>query len=89
MRGSARPCPRPRPGATSAEYLPASIAVVAIGEARWSAAFANVPGLWGASLLFFLIVAMLNTYGLDACIRLVMLFLIIIAVTAVAGGRKR
>jgi ribose transport system permease protein len=72
-----------------AEYLLASIAVVVIGGTSVVGGFANVPGLWGASLLLFLIVAMLNTYGLGAGIRLVMTGLIIIAVIAVAGGRKR
>jgi ribose transport system permease protein len=72
-----------------AEYLLASIAVVVIGGTSVVGGFANVPGLWGASLLLFLIVAMLNTYGLGAGLRLVLTGLIIIAVIAVAGGRRR
>jgi ribose transport system permease protein len=39
-------------------------------------------------MFLFLIVAMLNTYGLGAGIRLVLTGLIIITVIAVAGGRK-
>jgi ribose transport system permease protein len=70
------------------EYLLASIAVVVIGGTSVAGGFANVPGLWGASMFLFLIVAMLNTYGLGAGIRLVLTGLIIITVIAVAGGRK-
>jgi len=71
-----------------AEYLLASIAVVVIGGTSVAGGFANVPGLWGAALFLFLIVAMLNTYGLGAGIRLVMTGLIIIGVIALAGGKK-
>lgn len=70
------------------EYLLASIAVVVIGGTSVAGGFANLPGLWGASLFLFLIVTMLNTYGLGAGIRYVLTGLIIIAVITAAGGRK-
>ena len=47
-----------------AEYLLSSIAVVVIGGTSVSGGFANVPGLWGAAMFLFLLVTMLNTYGL-------------------------
>ena len=54
------------------DYLLASIAVVVIGGTSVAGGFANVPGLWGAALFLFLLVAMLNTYGFGAGIRLVL-----------------
>lgn len=70
------------------EYLLASIAVVVIGGTSVAGGFANLPGLWGAALLLFLLVTMLNTYGFGAGVRLVLTGLIIIAVITAAGGRK-
>jgi ribose transport system permease protein len=70
------------------EYLLSSIAVVVIGGTSVAGGFANVPGLWGASLFLFLLVTMLNTMGLGAGIRLVLTGLIIIGVIVAAGGRQ-
>ncbi|ENN85593.1 putative permease component of ABC transporter [Rhizobium freirei PRF 81] len=70
-----------------AEYLLMSIAVVIIGGTAVAGGDSNVPGIWGASLLMFLVVSMLNTYGFGAGSRLVLTGLIIIAVILVAGGR--
>ncbi len=70
------------------EYLLSSIAVVVIGGTSVAGGFANIPGLWGASLFLFLLVTMLNTFGLGAGVRLVLTGLIIIAVIVVAGGQK-
>lgn len=69
------------------EYLLMSIAVVVIGGTSVAGGNSNVPGIWGASLFMFLVVSMLNTYGLGAGIRLVMTGLIIISVIIVASGR--
>ena len=71
-----------------AEYLLASIAVVVIGGTSVAGGFANLPGLWGAAMLLFLLVTMLNTYGFGAGIRLVLTGVIIIAVITIASGRK-
>ena len=70
------------------EYLLASIAVVVIGGTSVAGGFANVPGLWAAALFLFLVVTMLNTYGLGAGIRYLLTGLIIIAVIVAAGGRS-
>lgn len=70
-----------------AEYLLMSIAVVVIGGTAVAGGNSNVPGIWGASLFMFLVVSMLNTYGLGAGIRLIMTGLIIISVIIVASGR--
>lgn len=71
-----------------AEYLLMSIAVVVIGGTSVAGGDSNVPGIWGASLFMFLVVSMLNTYGLGAGIRLIMTGLIIISVIMLAGGRR-
>jgi len=71
------------------EYLLASIAVVVIGGTSVAGGFANLPGLWGAAMLLFLLVTMLNTYGFGAGIRLVLTGVIIIAVITLASGRGR
>lgn len=70
------------------EYLLSSIAVVVIGGTSVAGGFANVPGLWGASLFLFLLVTMLNTFGAGAGIRLVLTGLIIIGVIVAASGGK-
>jgi ribose transport system permease protein len=72
-----------------AEYLLTSIAVVVIGGSSVAGGQSNVPGIWGASLFLFLLVTMLNTYGLGAGVRLILTGLIIIAVIVAAGGRMR
>ena len=70
------------------EYLLMSIAVVVIGGTAVAGGDSNVPGIWGASLFMFLVVSMLNTYGLGAGVRLIMTGTIIIIVILVASGRK-
>ncbi|MDF1775402.1 MAG: ABC transporter permease [Rhizobiaceae bacterium] len=70
------------------EYLLTSIAVVVIGGSSVAGGNSNVPGIWGASLFLFLVVSMLNTFGVGAGVRLIMTGLIIIAVITLAGGRK-
>lgn len=71
-----------------AEYLLASIAVVVIGGTSVAGGFANLPGIWGAALFMFLLVTMLNTFGLSAGIRLLLTGLIIVGVITLAGGRR-
>lgn len=70
------------------EYLMISITVVVIGGTAVAGGDSNVPGIWGASLFMFLVVSMLNTYGLGAGVRLIMTGLIIIGVILVASGRQ-
>jgi ribose transport system permease protein len=70
------------------EYLLMSIAVVVIGGTAVAGGDSNVPGIWGAALFMFLVVSMLNTYGLGAGVRLIMTGVIIIMVILVASGRK-
>lgn len=71
-----------------AEFLLMSIAVVVIGGTAVSGGDSNVPGIWGASLFMFLVVSMLNTYGVSAGYRLIMTGLIITGIIIVAGGRR-
>lgn len=70
------------------EYLLASIAVVVIGGSSVAGGDSNVPGIWGASLFLYLLVTMLNTFGVGAGIRLVATGVIIIAVITIAGGKR-
>jgi ribose transport system permease protein len=70
------------------EYLLASIAVVVIGGSSVAGGASNVPGIWGAALFMYLLVTMLNTFGVGAGIRLVATGLIIIAVITIAGGKR-
>jgi ribose transport system permease protein len=72
-----------------ADYLLNSIAVVVIGGTSVAGGFSNVPGLWGAALFIFLLVAMLNSFGLDAGYRLILTGLIIISVILIASGSGR
>lgn len=71
------------------EYLLTSIAVVVIGGTAVAGGDSNVPGIWGASLFLFLVVSMLNTYGLGAGVRLLLTGLIIIGVIIAASGRQK
>ena len=70
------------------QYLLMSIAVVVIGGTSVAGGFANLTGLWGAALFLFLLVSMLNTFGLPAGYRLIVTGLIIVAVIAVSGRRR-
>ncbi|MET1412925.1 ABC transporter permease [Roseibium sp. HPY-6] len=70
------------------EYLLASIAVVVIGGSSIAGGNSNVPGIFGSALFLFLLVAMLNTFGAAAGLRLILTGLIIVGVVTFAGGRR-
>lgn len=70
------------------EYMLMSIAVVVIGGSSIAGGNSNVPGIWGAALFMFLIVSMLNSYGLGAGVRLIMTGIIIVAVVVLASKRR-
>ena len=69
------------------QYLLMSIAVVVIGGTSVAGGFANLTGLWGASLFMFLLVSMLNTLGLSAGFRLIFTGAIIVAVIVISGRK--
>ncbi len=69
------------------EYMLMSIAVVVIGGSSIAGGNSNVPGIWGAALFMFLIVSMLNSYGLGAGVRLILTGLIIVTVVAFASKK--
>ncbi|WP_220151757.1 ABC transporter permease [Thalassospira profundimaris] len=71
------------------EYMLMSIAVVVIGGSSIAGGNSNVPGIWGAALFMFLIVSMLNSYGLGAGVRLMLTGLIIVSVVALASRTGR
>jgi ribose transport system permease protein len=69
------------------QYLLLSIAVVVIGGTSVAGGFANLTGLWGASLFMFLLISMLNTFGLSAGFRLISTGAIIVAVIVISGRK--
>lgn len=71
------------------EYLLASIAVVVIGGTSVAGGFSNLPGIWGAALFLFLLVTMLNTFGLSAGVRLMLTGIIIVAVITLSTQTKK
>lgn len=71
-----------------AEFLLMSIAVTVIGGSSIAGGNSNVPGIWAGALFMYLIVSMLNSYGLGAGVRLLATGIVIIAIVAVASGRK-
>ena len=70
------------------EYLLASIAVVVIGGTAVGGGSSNVLGLWGGAFFLVLLQIMLNTYGVDAGLRLILTGVVIIAVITAGGGRR-
>ena len=70
-----------------AEFMLLSIAVVVIGGSSIAGGNSNVPGIWGAALFMFLIVSMLNSYGLGAGARLILTGTIIVGVVALASKK--
>jgi ribose transport system permease protein len=72
----------------SDDFLLMSIAVVVLGGTSIAGGQATVTGVWTASLFLYLIVTMLNVFGVGIGIRYVITGLIIIGVLAISKGRK-
>jgi len=70
------------------EFMLMSIAVVVLGGTNMAGGRATVTGVWSASLFLYLIVTMLNVFGVSAGLRYVITGLIIIGVLAVSKGNK-
>jgi ribose transport system permease protein len=70
------------------DFLLMSIAVVVLGGTSISGGQATVTGVWSASLFLYLIVTMLNVFGVSAGLRYVITGLIIVGVLAVSKGRR-
>lgn len=68
------------------EYLLLTIAVVVIGGTAVSGGAPSVPGIWGAAMFMFLLVAMLNAVGAGPGLRMLLTGLIIIAVIVAASS---
>ena len=71
------------------EYLLLTIAVVVIGGTSVSGGRPSVPGIWGAALFMFLLVAMLNAAGAGPGLRMLLTGIIIIAVIVLASTRAK
>jgi ribose transport system permease protein len=61
---------------------------VPIGGTSVASGKANVAGVWGAALFPVLLQAMLNTFGVSAAVRLLLIGVIIVAIITAAGGQK-
>ena len=70
------------------EYLLLTIAVTVIGGTAVAGGRASVPGVWGAALFMFLLVAMLNAAGAGPGMRLLLTGVIIIGVITLARGDR-
>lgn len=68
------------------EYLLLTIAVVVIGGTAVAGGAPSVPGIWGAAMFMFLLVAMLNAAGAGPGLRMLLTGLIIIAVIIAASS---
>ena len=66
-----------------------TIAVVVIGGTSVSGGRPCVPGIWGAALFMFLLVAMLTAAGASAGLRMLLTGAIIITVAVVAKEGPR
>jgi ribose transport system permease protein len=64
-------------------YLLMSIAVVVLGGTSILGGRIAVPGIWGAALLLYLIVSLLNVIGVSSGVRYLVIGLVIIGVLAV------
>ncbi len=71
-----------------ADYMLLSVAVVVIGGTQVSGGRASPTGVWGAACFLFLVNALLNASGTGAGVRAIIYGLLIIGVTAVAGGAR-
>jgi len=69
------------------EYLLMTIAVVVIGGTAVAGGRPSVPGIWGAAMFMFLLVALLNAVGAGPGLRMLLTGLIIIAVIVLASSR--
>lgn len=71
----------------SSDFLLMSIAVVVIGGTSITGGRVSVAGIWGGSLLLYLISTMLNVLGLGAGVRFALTGAIIIGVLALSEDR--
>lgn len=69
-------------------YLLESIAVVVLGGTSVAGGQANAVGIWGAALFFNLMATMLNTFQMQAGVRLVLTGALIILIVALAPRPK-
>ncbi|GGE05774.1 ABC transporter permease [Aureimonas endophytica] len=64
-------------------YLLESIAVVVLGGTSVAGGQANALGIWGAALFFNLMATMLNTFGIEVGVRLLLTGVLIILIVAI------
>lgn len=72
----------------SQDFLLMAIAVVVLGGTSIAGGRASVAGVWGASVFLYLIVTMLNVFGVGAGVRYVVTGVIIITVLTLSEGKE-
>ena len=72
----------------SEEFLLMAIAVVVLGGTSIAGGRASVAGVWGAAMFLYLIVTMLNVFGVGAGVRYVVTGVIIITVLTLSEGKE-
>lgn len=71
------------------EYLLNSIAVVVLGGTSILGGNSNIPGIWGASMFLYLLVAMMNSFGVSEGLRLILTGACIIAVIIIGSSTEQ
>ena len=69
-------------------YLMESIAVVVLGGTSVAGGQANAVGIWGAALFFNLMATMLNTFHLEAGVRLLLTGVLIILIVSIVPRER-
>lgn len=69
-------------------FLLMAIAVVVLGGTSIAGGRASVAGVWGASMFLYLIVTMLNVFGVGAGVQYVVTGIIIITVLTLSEGKE-
>ena len=69
-------------------HLMESIAVVVLGGTSVAGGQANAVGIWGAALFFNLMATMLNTFHLEAGVRLLLTGVLIILIVSIVPRER-
>ena len=71
------------------EYMLNSIAVVVLGGSSIAGGDSNVPGIFGAAILLYLIVNLLNIIGFGAGLRYIFTGIVIVAIIFASGKKNQ
>jgi ribose transport system permease protein len=71
------------------EYMLNSIAVVVLGGSSIAGGDSNIPGIFGAAILLYLIVNLLNIIGFGAGLRYIFTGIVIVAIIFASGKKNQ